>query len=205
MQKDVILFNLAGDSLDLAMEFLEVDTKDAMWKDLTSTRALLMKIHIDEESVKDSFAALTNMSYNVETANTLFRFVVICSYWIHSLRPSTAVNFAETACRVYKRSTMYRGYRTTLLTACQRNLEYGILEHSEGEQDYPPVECMLPSQELIESVGIYWKTELKSIPAKSENTEKSLFTSESFLSNSNECQELFGFGDHIIDRLIKKD
>lgn len=199
MKGAMALFDLA--ELDLADAEMS-----AIKKDLELIREALKKRFMCDESICESYSAMTNMDFNVEAANTCFRIALVDMYWTNIITGAKAPMLCQTAHKCYKKSTMYRGYREMLLLACYRYLELGIIGHdSDGapEEDYPPIECMTASQELIESVNAYWTSEMQCEPKQTLFTKKCELTSFSILENSQECMELYAFGADIFSKLVE--
>ena len=140
----------------------------------------------------------------MEAANTCFCIALIDMYWddfINGVKGLT-LNLCETAHEVYYKSANRKGYRTVLLQACYRFYQYGLIGHFEmGDQDYPPIESMLPANELGESFDIYWGIEKETVPAKSPNTKRCSLTSHDLLETSQERMELFAYGADILSKL----
>lgn len=198
--KDELFLKLAQASFQVALADLPDNQTTVLSINARAMYSILAKKDLDEDEIQDLFIALTNMTYNAEASNTLFRIVLIFLIWNNLYPNSTATNFATAASKVYNKTTMYRGYRSTLLTGCLRYFEYGIFGHTEMDTDYPPIECMSPARDLDESVHVYWQAEFKE---KIPKNKPSRVLAQTILSHSNECRELFGFGYHIIKDLIR--
>lgn len=203
-EKDKTYLDLARSTFELAALEAADDHStsiDAMWTDLLFIRASVKKVGIENISIEGTFSEMTNMRFNMETANTCFRLLLVYFYWGIGIAcdKTPPISFAETAYRAYKKTTAYRGYRAGLLEASYNHLNMGMLEHCEQETDYPLVECMeATSEELKHAVAQYWKTETGELML----VKGTLGTCEQLLFNSHECQELYAFGAQIITELI---
>lgn len=201
-EKDKTYLELAKSSFELATLETDCTTPTALVKDLLFMRASLKNLDIDDVTIEESFSALTNTKYNIEAANTCFRVLLLFYYWGNTCVRTPPVAFADTASRAYKKSTAYTGYRIDLIGVCQRQLNFGVFEHSEdAESDFPPVECMSVSNgDFKTNVENYWKMEMGHLPNSPINC---CTTSQQLLSNFNECRELYAFGAQIVTNLIQ--
>lgn len=195
---------MAKASFELAtLEFESISTPCAMLKDLLFIRAALKKLDVDDVSVQDSFSALTNMRFNIDAAHTCFRILLLFYYWGDVCVNTPPTSFAETACKVYKKTTVHSNYRVALLEACEKHLSFGMFEHCEEDTDYPLVGCMSVSNgNFREQVEKYWKTEIGQLPLVPEHCWTS---SEQLLADETDmhCESLFSFGVEIIQLLIQ--
>lgn len=201
-ETDKIYLEMAKSTFELATLESEIEWSSAMWKDLCCMRSILKNLDVNDVSVKDAFAGLTNARYNTEAANTCFRIVLVFYYWGNVCVKSPPVSFAETAHRAYCKTTRHVGYRIGLLQAVVNQLNLGLLEHTEEEPDYPPTSCMSATNNHLEaSVQVYWRRELGQLPTYDENT---ITTSQDLLEQAVQCQELYAFGAQTVIELIQQ-
>ena len=112
---------------------------------------------------------------------------------------STATNFATAASKVYNKTTMYRGYRSTLDRMSSILWIWNFWTHWDGHwlsSHWVHVSCQRP----------WWKCPCVlagRIQRKIPKNKPSRVSAQTILSHSNECRELFGFGYHIIKDLIR--
>lgn len=196
-EKEKTYLEMAKASFELAtLEFESITSPCAMLKDLLFVRAALKKLDVDDASIQDSFSALTHMMYNIDAAHTCFRILLLFYYWGDVCVNTPPRSFAETACKVYKKTTAHSNYRVALLEACERHLSFGMFEHCEEDADYPPVGCMTVSNgHLQEQVEKYWKTEIGQLPSVPENCWTS---SEQVLNVHPYFENLYAFGLQIV-------
>lgn len=200
-EKDKTYLELAKASFELATLECDSTALTAMEKDLVFVRANLKNLDIDALTIQQSFSALTNSRYNMETANTCFRVVLLFYYWGNECVKSPPIHFADAAHKTCAKTTAYNGYRMALISACQSQLNFGLLEHTDEETDYPPIGCMsVPNVDLKEKLENYWKLETGQMQT---NILDYWTTSQQVLSNYQDCQELFAFGAQIITTLIQ--